>query len=245
MNPAQKPQYVPRKDDETGQLVRAAQDGDRLAFDELIRRYRDRIVALALHLTGSRSDADDIAQEVFLRAYKQINTFEGRSEFFTWVYRIAVNRSLNCRRDRKVRRATDLDDPRVQAAIAVDAYGDPRKAAELRQTYTRLMAALDELSTTLRTTVVLVSLQGLAHEEAAVVLGCPVGTVAWRMHEARHQLHEAMSDLSSVGLLPRAAAPPAKERKLRAVRSRTPARGVSTEPERAPMFVPSFAWTLA
>ena len=227
-----------REGQTAARLVALAKAGDLRAFEELVRRYRRRIFALALHLTGSRSDADDIAQEVFLRAYKQLHTFEGRSEFFTWVYRIAVNRSLNCRRDRKVRRASDLDDPRVQAAIAVDAYGDPRRAAELRQTYTRLMSALDMLSPTLRSTVVLVSLQGMSHEEAAVILSCPVGTVAWRMHEARNQLSESMAEVPA-----RAAAPSKEERRVRK-RSRTPATGLLVKAERAcEAFLPQLAWS--
>jgi len=178
--------------DKTERLVKRAQAGDRAAFDDLVRRYRARIYALTLHLTGSRSEADDITQDVFTRAYQQINTFAGRSEFFTWLYRIAVNRSLNARRDTARRRTSGLDDPRVQAAVAVDAYGDPRRAAELRQTYARLVAALDRLSPTLRSTVVLVALQGLSHDEAAAVLGCPAGTVAWRIHEARNQLRASL-----------------------------------------------------
>ncbi len=178
--------------DKTERLVKRAQAGDRAAFDDLVRRYRARIYALTLHLTGSRSEADDITQDVFTRAYQQLGTFAGRSEFFTWLYRIAVNRSLNARRDTARRRTSGLDDPRVQAAVAVDAYGDPRRAAELRQTYARLVAALDRLSPTLRSTVVLVALQGLAHDEAAAVLGCSPGTVAWRIHEARNQLRAAL-----------------------------------------------------
>ncbi len=178
--------------DKTDRLVKRAQAGDRAAFDDLVRRYRARIYALSLHLTGSRSEADDITQDVFTRAYQQLHTFAGRSEFFTWLYRIAVNRSLNARRDTARRRTSGLDDPRVQAAVAVDAYGDPRRAAELRQTYARLVAALDRLSPTLRSTVVLVSLQGLSHDEAAAVLGCPSGTVAWRIHEARNQLRASL-----------------------------------------------------
>ena len=78
--------------DATERLVRRAQQGDRAAFDELVRRYRARIYALTLHLTGSRAEADDITQEVFTRAYQQLGSFAGRSEFFTWLYRIAVNR---------------------------------------------------------------------------------------------------------------------------------------------------------
>src|SRR5438046_137727 len=116
-------------------LVNRSRKGDRAAFGELVRRFRARIYALTLHLTGSRADADDITQEVFLRAYHQIASFEGRSQFFTWLYRIAVNRSLNARRDGARRRTVGLDDPRVQAAVAVDACDDPRRAAELRQTY--------------------------------------------------------------------------------------------------------------
>jgi RNA polymerase sigma-70 factor, ECF subfamily len=178
--------------DKTDRLVKRAQAGDRAAFDDLVRRYRARIYALTLHLTGSRSEADDITQDVFTRAYQQLHTFAGRSEFFTWLYRIAVNRSLNARRDTARRRTSGLDDPRVQAAVAVDANGDPRRAAELRQTYARLVGALDRLSPTLRSTVVLVALQGLSHDEAAAVLGCPAGTVAWRIHEARNQLRASL-----------------------------------------------------
>jgi RNA polymerase sigma-70 factor (ECF subfamily) len=178
--------------DKTEKLVKRAQAGDRAAFDDLVRRYRARIYALTLHLTGSRSEADDITQDVFTRAYQRIGTFAGRSEFFTWLYRIAVNRALNARRDTARRRTSGLDDPRVQAAVAVDAYGDPRRAAELRQSYARLVAALDRLSPTLRSTVVLVALQGLSHDEAAAVLGCSPGTVAWRIHESRNQLRQAL-----------------------------------------------------
>lgn len=173
-------------------LVERAKAGDKSAFSQLVERFRPRIYALGLHLTGSRSEADDITQEAFLRAYHQIGTFEGRSQFFTWLYRIAVNRALNGRRDGARRRTVGLEDPRVAAAIAVDAYGDPRRAAELRQTYVRLVAALDALSPTLRSTVVLVSLQGMSHDEAGVILGCPPGTVAWRMHEARGKLRTAI-----------------------------------------------------
>ena len=88
---------------EASALVEAAKSGDPNAFDALVRRYRSRIFALALHLTGSRSEADDITQDAFLRAYKNIERFEGRSEFFTWLYRIALNRALNVRRDRRRR----------------------------------------------------------------------------------------------------------------------------------------------
>lgn len=173
-------------------LVARAKAGSRAAFGELVRRYRSRIVALALHLTGDEHEAEDITQEVFFRAYRKLDSFEGRSEFFTWVYRIALNRSYNARRDRTRRRETTMDDPRVDRAIAIDAGGNPARATELRQVYRRLVAALDALPEDMRTSVVLVVLQGLSQAEAAVVQQCPPGTVAWRIHEARKRLRRAI-----------------------------------------------------
>jgi RNA polymerase sigma-70 factor, ECF subfamily len=192
MTPAQ------REGAAAAELVARAKAGDDQAFDELVRRYRKRILALALHLSGSASEAEDITQDVFLSAFRALDGFEGRSEFFTWVYRMTVNRSLNARRNRQRRGEQSISeagpdgDPRVERAVAVDAAGDPRRAAELRQTYVRLLRALDALPVEMRTTVVLVSLQGLSHGEAAVVQKCSDGTIAWRMHEARRRLHEAM-----------------------------------------------------
>ena len=174
-------------------LVAAAKQGDQRAFEALVRRYRKRIFALALHITGSSSEADDIAQEVFLRAYRALPQFEGRSQFFTWVYRMAVNRSLNARRDRARRGEDTLDDPRLELAVAVDARGNPGREAELRQTYARLLRALDSLPIEMRTTVILVSLQGMSHGEVAVIQKLSEGTVAWRMHEARRRLLEALA----------------------------------------------------
>jgi len=96
------------------------------------------------------------------------------------------------RRNRARRGEDALDDPRLELAVAVDAGSNPRREAELRQSYARLLRALDSLPIDMRTTVILVSLQGLSHGEVAVVQKISEGTVAWRMHEARRRLHEAM-----------------------------------------------------
>jgi RNA polymerase sigma-70 factor (ECF subfamily) len=181
-----------RRAAEATHLVEAAKHGDALAFDRLVRRFRPRIHTLALHLSGSPSDADDITQEVFLQAYRHIQDFEGRSEFFTWLYRITLNRALNARRTQGRRPHVPLDDPRVAAALEVDAGSDPRRQLELRETYTHLLRALDALSSPLKSTVVLTTLQGLSHREAAVVLGVSEGVVSWRLHEARKRLHHAL-----------------------------------------------------
>jgi len=179
-------------------LVRLARDGNAQAFSQLVRRYRDRIHALALHITGNQSDADDVAQDVFLAAHRNLHRFEERSQFFTWIYRMGVNRSLNVRRSRKRRSETaTLEDPRVERAVAVDAAGNPARAAELRQTYARLLTALDALPASMRTSVVLVTLQGLSQNEAAEVQGCSPGTIAWRIHVARGRLRQSLADLET------------------------------------------------
>lgn len=185
-------QIVAQRAKEATELVEAARSGDRRAFDELVRRYRPRIYAVALHLTGRPSDADDITQDAFFKAYQKLPEFEGRSEFFTWLYRITLHRALNVKRNEGRRRNVDPDDPRVAAALVVDAAGDPVRALELRDTYVQLVAAFDRLSPLLRTTVVLTTLQGLSHKEAAVVLETTEGTIAWRVHEARAQLRALM-----------------------------------------------------
>ncbi|MET0285617.1 MAG: sigma-70 family RNA polymerase sigma factor, partial [Polyangiales bacterium] len=126
-------------------LVDAARAGDSAAFDRLVRRFRPRIYALALHLCGSASDADDIAQDAFVQAYRHLPHFEGRSHFFTWLYRITVNQALSAQRAQR-RGAVPLDDARLQVAMKVDAPSDPRLALELRETYAALLEALDGLS---------------------------------------------------------------------------------------------------
>jgi RNA polymerase sigma-70 factor (ECF subfamily) len=167
------------------------------AFDELVRKYRPRVYSLALHLTGQASDADDITQDAFLKAYHRLADFEGRSEFFTWIYRITLHRALNAKRDRKRRRTVPLDDPRLLAAVAVDSQGDPERALQLRDRYRTLLEAFDRLSPLLQTTVVLTALQGLSHKEAAVVLETAEGTIAWRIHEARQKMQSYLESLET------------------------------------------------
>jgi RNA polymerase sigma-70 factor (ECF subfamily) len=176
-------------------LVARAKAREPGAFDALVRRYRKRIFALALHLSGSESDADDIVQDVFLGAYRALDQFEGRSDFFTWVYRLTVNRAIDAQRARARRSESSIEesDPRIERALQVDAGGDPRRAAELRETYARALAALDALPAEMRTTIVLVTLQGLSNAEAAVVQRCSRGTIAWRLHEGRRRLLDAIA----------------------------------------------------
>ena len=179
------------------ELVEQTKAGDSSAFGMLVRRYQRRIFRLAFHLVRSGAEAEDVTQETFVRAYQAINRFDGRSEPFTWLYRIAVNLSLNSLRARKATRdSTPSDDPRIEALLTETRPSqgrDPATATQEKQMAAALCDGIDALSDTLRTTLILVCIDGLAHEDASKVLGCPEGTVAWRVHEARRKLREYLA----------------------------------------------------
>jgi len=180
---------MPQKSDRD--LVDAARTGDAEAFGVLVRRHQKRIYRLAVHLLRDAAEAEDVTQDTFVRAYGALDRFDGRSQPFTWMYRIAVNLSLNAIRSRKTgRKATTPDDPRIEAVLAdkKSVEADPARLAADRQAALALCDGIDLLSETLRTTLILVSVDGLSHGEAAEILGCPEGTIAWRVHEARKKL---------------------------------------------------------
>jgi RNA polymerase sigma-70 factor (ECF subfamily) len=180
------------------ELVEQTRAGDSLAFGMLVRRHQRRIFRVAFHLVRSGVEAEDVTQETFVRAYQAIGRFDGRSEPFTWFYRIAVNLSLNTLRARKViRESAPSDDPRIEALLMETRPSqgrDPATATQQKQLAAALCDGIDALSETLRTTLILVCIDGLAHEDASKVLGCPEGTVAWRVHEARRKLREYLSE---------------------------------------------------
>jgi RNA polymerase sigma-70 factor (ECF subfamily) len=170
------------------ELVDAAREGDADAFGALMRRHQKRIYRLALHLLRDAAEAEDATQETFVRAYGALDRFDGRSEAFTWIYRIAVNLSLNVIRARRPgRTAVSSDDPRLEGVL-IAGSANPLGESENRELGRVLCEGMDALSDTLRTTLILVGVDGLSHAQAGEVLGCPEGTVAWRVHEARKKL---------------------------------------------------------
>jgi RNA polymerase sigma-70 factor (ECF subfamily) len=175
-------------------LVDGARQGDSRAFGELVRRHQPRIFRLAVHMLRDSADAEDITQETFVRAYQAIGRFDGRSEPYTWFYRIAVNLSLNRIRSRRSSRTSQSsDDPRLAGVLAqglAAATGDPADDATRAELYETLCQGIDALSESLRTTLIVVCVDGRSHEEAASILGAPEGTIAWRVHEARRKLKE-------------------------------------------------------
>lgn len=179
------------------ELVDRAREGDAGAFGHLVRRHQQRIYRLALHVLRDKAEAEDVTQEAFIRAYQALPRFDGRSEPYTWFYRIAINLSLNTIRSRKTQRTTSTeDDPRIEAVMTErrpSAKADPPGDASRKQLYMALCECIDALSETLRTTLILVCVDGRSHEEAAAILDAPEGTIAWRVHEARRKLRESMS----------------------------------------------------
>jgi RNA polymerase sigma-70 factor (ECF subfamily) len=201
--PASAPASAPVPADESADraLVRLAQSGDLGAFDELVVRYQERIYALVYHMTSNHEDANDLAQEAFVKAWKALRNFKGDSSFYTWVYRIAVNHTLNHLKTRRSRTQhvslNDLDfnaehDPDLLQLIS---HKNPRRDVNLRELGERLNEAILKLSDEHRTVVTLHDIQGMPHEEIAQILQCNPGTVRSRLFYARQQLQAWLSDL--------------------------------------------------
>ena len=172
-------------------LVEAAARGSREAFDELVRRHQVAIVNLVRVLTSGCADAEDLAQDVFVRAWKSLRTFRGDSAFRTWIHRVAINvvRTDRAKRGKAIRlfRQPHEQDPEPPA---VDAPVDTHLAR--RQAIDRALATLpDEL----RTAVTLRDLQGLDYQEIASLLGVPIGTVESRIFRARQRLKPLLAAL--------------------------------------------------
>jgi len=178
------------------ELLEAAQGGDRRAFSRLVKKHQRRVYACAVGMLGDGGDADDAVQETFMRAWRAIARFDGRSQLSTWLYRVCVNVCLNHIRKRKRHDAADIADPRVPEPKADPAQGgsDPRRALEVRQLQGRIADAVEGLSESLRTTVVMVLIDGMSQKDVAKVLGCSEGTIAWRIHEARRRLRIALAE---------------------------------------------------
>lgn len=182
------------------ELVERAKKGDELAYDELVERYSPKIYGLLYHMTSNNQDAEDLLQEVFLKAWKSLETFRGDSSFYTWVYRIAVNRAINFTQKRKRKQALSLDNvdlglERDVAYVELSSRHTPLRDASLKELQKRLNEALQTLSKKHRAVVVMHDIQGMPHDEIAASLGVSSGTVRSRLFYARRQLQTHLSDL--------------------------------------------------
>jgi RNA polymerase sigma factor (sigma-70 family) len=180
-------------------LVRQAQDGDLRAFDELVHRYQERVYATVYHMTANHEDANDLVQEAFLKAYRALKSFKGDSSFFTWVYRIAVNKTINFLKQRKNRSGMSLNDMDFNAEhdpdmVALVSEKTPRRDLGLVELQEKLNAAMQKLSEIHRLVVTLHDVQGLSHEEISKIMDCNTGTVRSRLFYARQQLQGFLAD---------------------------------------------------
>lgn len=172
-------------------LVRRAAAGARPAFAELVRRHQGKVRGLLLRLCGDRTLADDLAQEVFLRAYRGLCGFEGRASFGTWLYRISYNAYLN--HSTRVRKFSALPDSYDSATAAPeDALSPPR--SDLRRD---LDGAVAELPERYRGVVVLYYMQDLSYPEIAEILELPLGTVKTHLHRAKRLLRTRLDGWDS------------------------------------------------
>ena len=180
-------------------LVQRAQRGNLEAYDELVQRYQERIYATIYHMTSNHEDANDLAQESFIKAFQALKTFKGGSSFYTWLYRIAVNKTINFLKQRKNRIHLSLNDLDFNAEhdpdlVALISDKTPRREANLTELQEKLNTALMKLSEPHRLVVVLHDVQGMSHDEIAKVMDCNIGTVRSRLFYARQQLQAWLSE---------------------------------------------------
>lgn len=180
-------------------LVARAREGDAEAFGALVKQWKHRAMRTAYHLVGSWSDADDVVQDAFLRAYRGMPAFDRRAEFGTWLTRIVINCALNQLRSRRRARAQPLDTDADAAGEAPSPTADPRAHAESRERVRAVLAALAELAPPLRVTLLLATLEDMPYRDIAQALAVPEGTVAWRVNHARKLLRLRLAGLSPAG----------------------------------------------
>ena len=180
-------------------LVDRARGGDLQAYDELMRRYQERIYGTIYHMTSNHEEANDLVQDTFIKAFQALKTFKGGSSFYTWIYRIGVNKTINFLKQRKNRQGMSLNDLDFNAEndpglVALISNKTPIREAGLAELQKKLNEAMGRLSEVHRLVVTLHDVQGMAHEEIAEIMECNIGTVRSRLFYARQQLQGFLAD---------------------------------------------------
>lgn len=189
----------PRPPDPDQDLVTRAKDGDTRAFDALILKYGDKLFGLVYSMTSHKEDTHDLLQEIFAKAYQSLPKFREKSTFYTWIYQIATNRTLNFLKKRKNRATSSLDD--VESSVQQDPAlidtthdSNPERRTNINELQKRLNEAMMGLSEAHRMVVTLFDIQGMSHGEIAKVLETSEGTIRSRLHYAHLQLQSALQD---------------------------------------------------
>jgi len=180
-------------------LVQRTQAGDPTAFDELVRRYQPRLLGMLYNMTNNQTDAWDLAMETFEKAYKSIHSFRLDSEFFTWLYRIGFNLTVNFIKRNKHRNNLSMDDADLDLQnraefIDVSASGDAEKQARLGDLKKKLNESMMKLSDEHRAVVTLFDIQGHSHAEISKIMNCKEETVRSRLFYAHKQLQKYLKN---------------------------------------------------
>lgn len=181
-------------------LIADCLDGDNAAFGELVRRHQDRLYNTVYRLVENAEDALDVVQEAFLNAYQSLDSFKGDAQFFTWLYRIAVNTAISLKRKRRVlARIPDRNGENPIEPADQSELNRPGHAIEQAEEEQKLHRALARLSQEHRVVLVMKELEGQKYEDIAATLGVPIGTVRSRLHRARLELRELLEQDESDG----------------------------------------------
>jgi RNA polymerase sigma-70 factor (ECF subfamily) len=191
------PADTPDPPETEASLLARAQAGDVGAFEQLSGTYADRLYMLLLRLLGDRGEAEDVAQEVMLRAWQGITRFQGQSSYFTWLYRIAVNEA-NRALEKRARRPAGVSIGADELQLPASAAFDPSRQAENSELRRALGQALAGLPPPLRTAIVLRDVEGLSTQEAAEIAGVGQAAFKSRLHQARLRVRAAIGDQALV-----------------------------------------------
>ncbi len=190
-------------------LVHRVQKGDKGAFDLLVLKYQHKVVKLVMRYVRSQADAEDIAQDAFIKAYRALPRFRGDSAFYTWLYRIAINTAKNALATRQrspVEYSLDRAGPDADSDAPYDLQGrmkdsaTPEALAMTEEIRSTVNAAIQALPEDLRTAIVLRELDGLSYEDIAATMECPVGTVRSRIFRAREAIDAQLQRVFDGGL---------------------------------------------
>lgn len=174
------------------QWLEQSRQGDHAAFENLVRAYQTMIHAVAYRMTGSMADAEDLAQETFIRAFQQLASYRGEAKFSSWLCRIAMNACLNWRQ-REARRG-QVHEQWSKETLSMDSNDDAGAAKDFENQ--RVQAALNRLPAKQRAAMILTVYEEMNHAEAARALGCSEATVSWRVFAARAKLKRWLAPVS-------------------------------------------------
>ena len=172
------------------QLVERVRDGDKQAFDLLVAKYQRRLMRLLSRIVHDQSEAEDVVQETFIKAYRALRHFRGESAFYTWLYRIGINTAKNflATQGRRTPTSTEIDAEQAESMGEGEQLRDmntPESMLASKQIAQTVNAAMDALPLDLRTAIALREIEGLSYEEISAIMACPIGTVRSRIFRAR------------------------------------------------------------